>query len=90
MTETDPPKIEFPCPDYPIKTMGVAGAALVEHVLRVMDKHAVGYDRSKVSVRDSRESRYQAVTVFITATGEPQLQAIFEDLKSSSDVKMVL
>ncbi len=83
------PKIEFPC-EYPIKVIGVAQQEFREHVMLVMERHAAGFDRQRVAVRDSRNSRYQALTVVITATGEKQLQAIFEDLKTSSLVQMVL
>lgn len=70
--------------------MGIAGEQYKQQVLTVMDKHAPGYDRQKVSTRSSRESRFQSVTVYITATGEPQLQAIFDDLKQLNGTKMVL
>jgi len=89
MTEPEAPRIEFPC-DYPIKVMGEAGDELREHVLTVMARHAPGFDPAKVSIRDSRKSTFQAVTVIITATGKPQLEAIFSDLKTSSRVRMVL
>jgi len=86
----DPPKIEFPCENYPIKAMGEATASYRETVLNVMQRHAPGFDITKVSVRDSRKGTFQSVTVFITATGVDQLQAIFEDLKKLPETKMVL
>lgn len=89
MAEQKPPKIEFPC-DYPIKVMGEAHPEFHQHVLAVMDRHAAGFDRSKVNVRDSRKGRWQSITVVIQATGEDQLMAIFADLKTSRRVQMVL
>jgi putative lipoic acid-binding regulatory protein len=89
LTEQEAPKIEFPC-DYPIKVMGAAQEELHEHVLQVMDTHAPGFDRSKITVRDSSKGSWQAITLVITATGKPQLEAIFADLKTSTLVKMVL
>lgn len=89
MTETEPPKIEFPC-DYPIKVLGEAHSSFNEHVLEVMDRHAPGFDRQKISVRDSSKGKWQAMTVVITATGKPQLESIFAALKKSPRVKMVL
>ena len=55
-----------------------------------MDTHAPGFDRSKITVRDSSKGRWQSITLVITATGKPQLEAIFADLKTSDLVKMVL
>jgi putative lipoic acid-binding regulatory protein len=89
VTEEEKPQIEFPC-DYPIKVMGEAHVELHQHVLQVMDNHAPGFDRSQITVRDSSKGKWQSITVVITATGKPQLVAIFEDLKTSSRVKMVL
>lgn len=90
MNEPKPPKIEFPCEAYPIKVMGVAGEAFYQHVMLVMERHAEGFDREQVTIRDSRNGRYQSLRMTITATGEPQLKAIFADLKTSSLVQMVL
>ena len=89
MSDPEAPKIEFPC-EYPIKVMGYACREFHEHVLDVMSRHAPGYDQTAVTVRDSRNGRFQSITVTIIATGEPQLQAIFEDLKVSEHVQMVL
>lgn len=89
MSEQTPPKIEFPC-DYPIKVMGFAGEELHTTVREIMFRHAPGFDEATITVRDSAQGNYQSVTVTITATGAPQLQAIFTDLKSCSCVKMVL
>jgi len=85
-----PPKIEFPCPNYPVKVMGNAGAALHTTVLEVFHRHAPGFDAEAITVRDSAKGTFQSITVFIVATGEDQLRAIHEDLRASGLVKMVL
>lgn len=90
MSQPEAPKIEFPCEDYPIKIMGYSGAGFREHVLTVIERHAPDFAAERIAVRDSRNGRFQSVTVFITATGTTQLQAIFEDLKRSELVQMVL
>ena len=90
MTEKEAPKIEFPCPNYPIKVLGDKSEPYKLAVLEVMEKHAPGFDRAKVTERDSRNGRFQSITVFIEATGVPQLEAIFEDLKQLPATKMVL
>lgn len=89
MADVETPKIEFPC-EYPIKVMGYACGEFHEHVHAVMLKHAPGFDAEAVVVRDSRNGRFQSITVIITATGEAQLQAIFEELKLCAHVQMVL
>lgn len=87
---SQPPKIEFPCERYPIKSMGKASACFREAVLAVMNKHAPGFDKSSVQVRPSSKGNYESVTVFITASGTDQLRAIFEDLKKIPEIRMVL
>ena len=89
MSEQEKPQIEFPC-QYPIKVLGDASPQLQEHILRVLDKHAPGYQASDITSRESSKGKWQSITVVITATGKPQLEAIFADLKTSSRVKMVL
>jgi len=88
--EPTPPKIEFPCSDYPIKVMGDAGDELQIHVVSVFSEHVLDFDVETLRVRESAQGRYQSITVTINATGKEQLQAIFTDLKRSETVKMVL
>lgn len=83
------PKIEFPC-EYPIKVMGLAGPDYKRTVLDIIEVHAPGLDYSRVDLKQSRNGKYYSVTVTIIATGTEQLSAIFEDLKASGRVYMVL
>ena len=89
MTDQQAPRIEFPC-DYPIKIMGIAGDELHTTVCTVMQRHAPGFDAACITIRDSAQGNYRALTVTIRATGIEQLQAIFTDLKTSPAVKMIL
>lgn len=88
--EPQPPKIEFPCEDYPIKVMGDAGKEFHEFAVEVMERHAPGLDQTRITVRDSRNGRYQSITFFITATGIDQLESLHNELRSNSKTKMVL
>ncbi|WP_028304940.1 HP0495 family protein [Oceanospirillum maris] len=89
MSNQDAPKIEFPC-DYPLKILGHAGEDFQQTVLDVIEVHAPGFDQASVTLVDSSKGRFQSVRVIITATGEPQLKSIFEDLKATGRVKMVI
>jgi len=86
----EPPKIEFPCADYPVKALGEASDAYYAQVLAVFDCHAKGYAKDRIKVQPSRNGRFHSITVFIEATGVDQLQAIFEDLKKIDATKMVI
>jgi len=90
-TEQPPaPKIEFPCEDYPIKVLGDSGDHLYQLVIEVMERNAPGFDQTRVTVKDSRKGTFQSVTVWITATGAPQLQTITDELREDPCVKMVM
>ena len=41
-----PPRIEFPCPNYPIKVIGDAGEGFAEMVIEVMQRHVTDFDRA--------------------------------------------
>ena len=89
MSELPPPKIEFPC-DYPIKIMGRQCLEFRATVLEVMTRHAGDIDDALISERISAKGTFIALTVIITATGKEQLEIIFEDLKATGRVQMVL
>lgn len=90
MSNVEPPKIEFPCRNYPIKVMGEASSGFRTFVEGVMSKHDADFDAGTVQVRPSRNGRYESVNVMITATGVEQLNQIFVDLKANPAVRMVL
>jgi putative lipoic acid-binding regulatory protein len=87
---TEPPKIEFPCEDYPVKIMGDSSQAFFDFVMETTESFAPGFDRNKVTVKASSKGRFTSITVFITATGVEQLQAYHEALRKNSDTKIVL
>ncbi len=89
-SETQPPKIEFPCERYPIKVIGDAGEGFREAVVEVIRRHAPNFDETTLVVRDSRNGRFLSVQVLITATSVEQLQAIHVDLRATGRVHMVL
>ncbi len=84
----DAPKIEFPC-DYPVKIMGDASEGFVDFVIEVVQRHDALFS-GKHTLKTSRNGRFHSVTVIIEATGEDQLSALHEELKSSGRVKMVI
>lgn len=82
-------KIEYPC-DYPIKVMGLHDADFVSLVVEITRRHDPELVEERVSYKSSRNGKYLSVNVIITATGPEQIQSLFEDLKASGRVAMVL
>ena len=89
MSDIERPRIEFPC-DYPVKIVGDAAADFRAVVEDIVERHAGGYDRALTTERSSANGRFVSLTVTIVATGPAQLQSLFEDLKATGRVHMVL
>jgi putative lipoic acid-binding regulatory protein len=89
MSDIEPPRIEFPC-DYPVKIIGDVADDFRTVVENIVERHAGGYDRALTTERFSANGRFVSLTVTIVATGPTQLQALFEELKATGRVHMVL
>ncbi|MGB0663506.1 MAG: YbeD family protein [Pontibacterium sp.] len=89
-TPQDPPKIEFPCENYPIKVVGRKSDGFKGLVIEVVQQFAPDLDLATVSVQDSSKGTFQSVRFAITATGEAQLKDIHEALKATGQVNMVI
>lgn len=70
--------------------MGKNVAEFTEVILEIIRRHAPDLKDENISLRPSRNNNYLAVNVIIYATGTQQLQALFDDLKASGLVSMVL
>ena len=56
MSQQEPPKIEFPCADYPIKVMGIASQDYYDAVLAIIERHAA------ICLRAHGQPRHAAVS----------------------------
>jgi putative lipoic acid-binding regulatory protein len=90
VSQKEPPKIEFPCDDYPIKVLGTGVDDYEQLVIDIIRVHAPDFDATSMQVRDSRNGRFRSITVYIRATGPDQLQRIHTDLTAQSFVHMVM
>ncbi len=87
--QVEAPKIEFPC-EYHIKVIGHAAPDFKQFVCETVRRHDPKLDDSRVTLQDSSKGRFVSARVVMTATGEPQLKAMFQELKDSGRVQMVL
>lgn len=84
-----PAQITFPC-DYSLKVVGDAAEDFASCVCKVVSQYAPDLNESAIQVVDSRNGRFQSVRMTIRATGEEQLRQLFEDLKATGRVHMVV
>lgn len=78
---------EFPC-EFPIKCMGLNIPEFEIAVVEIMNRHVPDLSEAKMSSRLSKEGKYCAMTVTITARSKNQLDAIYMDLTASQYIKM--
>ncbi len=86
--DSDAPRIEFPC-RYPIKIIGEVSESVTE-IITIVRRHAPEVTPDDISTRQSSKGNFQSVRVTIIATGEPQLQALHQELIALPGVRMVL
>jgi len=89
MEPEESPKIEYPC-RYPIKVMGLDVDEFSTAIVGIVRQHAPELAEEDINFRPSRHGKYLAVNVIITARSVEQIQAIFDDLKASGRVAMVI
>lgn len=90
MTTKDAPKIEFPCPNYPVKVVGKGTDNYNEVVIEIVRVHAPGFDVERIKVQDSKNGKFRSLTFYITATSADQLTSLHQALTESELVHMVM
>ena len=89
MVKEESPKIEFPC-RYPIKVMGLDVDEYSKAVINIIRTHAPDLKDQDINFRPSSLGKYLAVNVIINAESVEQIEVIFNELKASGRVAMVL
>ncbi|QGG81038.1 DUF493 family protein [Litorivicinus lipolyticus] len=89
MTEPTAPKIEFPL-DYGIKVVANSVDGFHSAMVAIVRQHDPHFDVTSIVISESKNGNYQSYRMRIWATGEPQLKALFEDLKDTGEVHFVL
>ena len=92
MTDTDaqPPKIEFPCEQYPVKIIGDHSDEFLQTVLDIVAEHAPEFDQTTVDQQMSSNGRFCSVRVRITAQSPEHLSNLNDALRQTGKVRMVL
>ena len=80
--------IEYPL-DFPIKVMGLKSDEFLDAVKSIAIKHDPNFDEASIELRDSREGKYQSVTISIFATSREHLDGIYRELTAHPLSKMV-
>jgi len=78
---------DFPC-DFPIKIMGKNEAQLKAHIAQVTEAQSV--ETLGLTQRASSKGNYLALTLTVRAHSRAQLDALYQAIGESADVKAML
>lgn len=81
--------MKFPC-HHPVKAMGPNTEKFRQEILFLVQKHHDAVDTSDMRWSLSKTGKYQSVTIDLTAQSREQLESIYAELKSHTDVKWTL
>ena len=81
--------LEFPC-DFPVKAMGLTCDELEIAVIEIINRHVENLPEGALSMRPSKNGKYTAITITITAQSKQQLDAIYMDLTACQHVSIAL
>ena len=81
--------LEFPC-RYPVKAMTHAREKALDQVITTIASQGADPDPDSVTVRPSRNGRFQSITVEVHAQSRTQLESIYSSLRALDVVVMTL
>lgn len=88
LTEQSGPMI-FPC-DFTIKVICHSQANLISSMLEIVNKHFPQATTDDVTSRDSKQSKYTALSITVKAKNQEQLDQLYQDFSDSTSVLMTL
>jgi putative lipoic acid-binding regulatory protein len=80
---------EFPC-DFPVKVMGQATADFRSLVLGIVTRHFGELSAERIEERPSANGKYLSITCTVVAQSKAQVDALYRELTSCSQVLVAL
>lgn len=81
--------LEFPC-EFPVKAMGLTCDELEVAVIEIINRHVDNLSEGALRLRPSKNGKYTAITITITAHSKRQIDAIYIDLSACEHVTIAL
>jgi putative lipoic acid-binding regulatory protein len=81
--------MEFPC-DFPLKVFVKPESDVDQQILTLLEPHVGALPLSAVQRKVSRTGKFISLTVNFTATGKPQVDAVFAALQGHPLVVMAM
>ena len=89
MLEEGETLLEFPC-DFPVKAMGLTCEEFEIAVIEIINRHVDNLSEGALTMRPSKNGKYTAITITITAHSKQQLDNIYIDLSACEYVSIAL
>ena len=89
MSTDRPQLIEFPS-EFIIKVMGKNTSTFEGVVLKIINEHVPDLSEGAISLRQSKENNFLAMTITFTATSQEQIDQIYTALSAAEEVIMAL
>lgn len=81
--------LEFPC-EFPIKAMGLTCDSLEISVIEIINRHVDNLSEGALRMKPSKNGKYTAITITITAHSKQQLDNIYIELTACEHVSIAL
>jgi putative lipoic acid-binding regulatory protein len=81
--------LEFPC-DFDIKVMGESDENFSESIIKIIKKHDINFNASKIEMKASSNGKYMSLTCNVYVTSQKQLNKMYVDLSKSPITNFVL
>lgn len=82
-------KLTFPC-EFTFKIIGLANHEFEGEVLRIMREHFPQLGENAISLKNSKNGKYLALSVVVQAKSQPQLDAAYTALSNNPLILFVL
>jgi putative lipoic acid-binding regulatory protein len=82
-------ELTFPC-RFPVKAMTHTREQALDQVLAALATLDVGVDHETVTIRPSRNGRFQSITIEVDVDSRPTLEAVYARLRELEIVVMTL
>jgi len=81
--------LEFPC-DFDIKVMGKSDENFSESIIKIIKKHDVTFNASKIEMKGSSNGKYISLTCNVYVISQKQLNKMYVELSKSPITNFVL
>ncbi|MCG8670159.1 MAG: DUF493 domain-containing protein [Pseudomonadales bacterium] len=80
---------EFPT-DHNFKVMGRSSYPLTNIVIEIVKKYAPDFDETRITVKSSRNGKFDSITAIVYITDKTQLENIYREFSERKEISCTL